>query len=228
MGIGVRRILEQPDYASRASLTCSPGRDGRLEELLQCDAVIDFSSPEGMTALAEVALKMAPATPLPAFVIGSTGWKDQAILHSLAQRTWVLASSNFSVGVLALLRVLGEASPLLQRLGYTPVLTEVHHRHKKDAPSGTARMMLAQMSPDRPESIQTHAIRAGEVIGKHSVTFYGPADEITLSHEALDRSLFARGAVDLALWLSARRGQPSPGRLISPDEYLDSVLGTKS
>ena len=230
MGLWVRKVLQKPEYTGRAVLFASPSRHESLEPLLECDVVIDFSSPEAMESLARLALQ-SPRQPsaLPAFIVGSTGWgPNRDLLDGLASRAWVLASSNFSIGVLAFLRVLEDTSTLLKKLGYTPVISESHHRHKKDAPSGTAKMMQARIEAEHPETIQTHSIRAGEVIGKHTATFYGTADEISLTHEALDRSLFARGAVDLALWLAQERLTGThTGQLVPPENFLDHMLGEK-
>jgi len=105
--------------------------------------------------------------------------------------------------VAVLVRILEAAAPLLAELGYTPVLVEAHHRHKKDAPSGTALNLRQAMHPFA--DVQTHAIRAGETTGRHEVTFYGERDRIVAGHEALDRDLFATGAIEAALWLHAQR-----------------------
>jgi 4-hydroxy-tetrahydrodipicolinate reductase len=113
-------------------------------------------------------------------------------------------SSNFSTGVQALLAVLRAHAPLLEKLGYAPVIVETHHRHKKDAPSGTALSLQRAISPAGPGNLQTHAVRAGEVVGDHEVIFYGPGDHLTFGHFAQDRSVFARGAIEAALWLASR------------------------
>jgi dihydrodipicolinate reductase len=97
---------------------------------------------------------------------------------------------------------------------------ETHHRHKKDSPSGTAITLQRAISPDDPNQIQTHSIRAGEVIGEHTIGFYGRADKITLSHSAQDRSLFARGAIEVALWLAQKNRQDSPQSILKMDHYL--------
>jgi 4-hydroxy-tetrahydrodipicolinate reductase len=136
-------------------------------------------------------------------------------------------SSNLSTGVVALLEILKMASPTLQKLGYTPVLVETHHSHKKDAPSGTALAMakcIVSDSGDRPAQI--HSIRAGEVIGDHNMTFYGPSDSITISHHAQDRSSFARGALDISAWLVSKKAKdPTLTGFLGTDAYLRDLLG---
>ncbi len=204
MGQLVSKLLAE-EFTRDATFAAQADRGGAIDSLLGVDVVIDFSTPEAMVALAQNALSASGA--LPAFVIGSTGWKidDKRVIEVLAEKTPILMSSNFSTGVLALLSILRQASPLLEKLGYTPVVVETHHKHKKDAPSGTAISIQRAIAPAGPGNIQTHSVRAGEVIGDHEVAFYGSGDHITLGHFAQDRSIFARGAIEAALWLAAKK-----------------------
>ncbi len=223
MGSRISQLLAT-DYAMAARLVSQVNRGDALDELLTADVVIDFSSPSGMVDLARKA--MASQQPLPAFVVGSTGWTADEFraLESLAQRAPVLVSFNFSTGVLLLAELLKTASPLFQKLGYTPVIVETHHRHKKDSPSGTALLLQRSITADTPRPIQTHSIRAGEIIGDHSVTYYGAADTITLAHHAMDRTIFARGAIDVALWLARkRRDNPSLQGLIGIENFFEDL-----
>lgn len=225
MGQWVTRLL-QTEYAGRAELAHSAGRGVSLEPLLHTDVVIDFSLPEAMLELAQAAAKAAGT--LPAFVVGSTGWTidQRRALEELAKKTPVLMASNFSTGVLVLTELLKQAAPLLDQLGYTPVIVEAHHKHKKDAPSGTALSLQRAIAPAGPGNVQTHAVRAGEVIGDHEVTFYSAGDRIQLGHFAQDRSIFARGAIDVALWLAGQRAQgPAAfgGKLIGIDLYFEEL-----
>lgn len=226
MGQWITRLLGT-DYSEKAALCAEVERGGDFHSLLQCDAVVDFSSPEACSAAAQVAL-LSGESLLPLFIVGSTGWSPEARLpiEKLAERTPVLMSSNFSTGVLALQRLLMQAVPLLSRLGYAPVLVDTHHRHKKDAPSGTALMLcrtLEESGANRP--IEMHSIRAGEIIGNHEITFYGPGDHLVLGHFAQDRSIFARGAIDAALWLHERRSSlPKAGRILSMEDYFKELV----
>ena len=208
MGQWVTRLLEE-EFSGRARLTASIGKGDSLDPLFECDVIIDFSLPEAAAAAVEVSMKAKRTKP--AWVIGSTGWTaaQRESLEKLANVTPVLMSSNFSTGVLALAEILDQASPLLKKLGYTPVLVDTHHRHKKDSPSGTALMLQKVISPASPSSVQTQSVRAGEIVGDHEVTFYGPGDHLTLGHFAQDRSVFARGAIEAALWLVERRSNLS-------------------
>ena len=219
--------ITQKDFASQAQIQMRLGRGDDLKSLLNAktlDVVIDVSLPIAMQALVSEALQSQHE--LPAFVVGSTGWTDAGIsdLKKLAKKTPVLLSSNFSVGVYALNKILRENSVLLKKLGYTPVLVETHHRHKKDAPSGTALSLQQSLSPYTTGEIQTHCIRAGEVIGDHEVTFYGSADQIKLMHSAQDRSIFARGAIEVALWVaSLRKHSDTPERLLGMNDYFEHL-----
>lgn len=209
MGQYVSRLI-QTEFFGEAVLSASASQGDSLNALLQSDAVIDFSSVKGMRELAKVAHQAAKADrSLPVFVVGSTGWKpdEKKELKALAEYTPIVMASNFSTGVLALLEILKQAGPLLAKLNYTPVLLETHHRHKKDAPSGTALTLHRSIAPHFPGTASIHSVRAGEVIGDHEITFYGPADRITLGHFAQDRTIFARGAVEVALWLAHKRNK---------------------
>ncbi len=205
MGKQVEKLL-QTEFSKDAKLIAAPKRGESMDALLSCDAVIDFALPEAVTAFAKIA---APAgTKLPALIVGSTGWKldTKKELEELSKKTPILMSSNFSIGVLALTEILRSAAPLLDRLGYQPVIVDTHHKHKKDSPSGTALSLQRAIAPAGPGNVQTHSIRQGEVIGDHEVTFYGTADHLTFGHFAQDRSIFARGAIQCALWLASQRG----------------------
>lgn len=219
MGRSVQELLLS-EFSDKTELLASAGRDADLSTLLQVEAVIDFATPKAMVAMAEKAL--SSNAELPAFAVGSTGWKadEVEILDRLATKTVVLVASNFSTGVLAMLEILKVAAPMLERMGYAPALVEAHHKHKKDAPSGTALTIQRHINAKHPEQVQTHSIRAGEVIGDHVVTFYGPSDRIELGHFAQNRSLFARGAIDAAIWLAERRRKGARAGYVSMEQFF--------
>ena len=218
------RALVTGELQSAFVLHSAPARGENQNELLNCDVVLDFALPEACHSLVESWLAQPTSQKLPALVVGSTGWSPEAEknLTNLSTRTPVLKATNFSVGVLALGEVLREISPLLRELGYTPVLVEGHHRHKKDAPSGTALTLRACISAEHPESIQTHAIRAGEIIGDHEVTFHGPSDRLSFGHFAQSRTLFARGALEAVKWLSELRKAGASGRILTMEDWFST------
>jgi 4-hydroxy-tetrahydrodipicolinate reductase len=227
MGQLVTSLLHT-EFSGKAALAASATRGQSLQPLLDCEVVIDFSLPQAMLLLARDALERPD--PLPALVVGSTGWKldDRRVLEELAQRTPVLMASNFSTGVMALVDILKQAAPLLDKLGYKPSIVETHHVHKKDAPSGTALSLQRAIAPGGPGNVPIQSIREGEVIGDHEVTFQGKADRITFGHFAQDRSIFARGAIQAAIWLSGQRGHPSSGRLIGIEKYFEELKKASS
>ncbi len=231
----VLQLLQAPDseFAQQTEISASFSRGNSAQLLLKSEVVIDFSLPEVLVQIIgelKKDFKNHPASgsqTLPAFVIATTGWSkaDLKCLDELAEHTAVLRSSNFSTGVLALQKILRQASPLLLQLGFTPVMVETHHLHKKDAPSGTALMLQKAIAPDHPERVPIHSVRAGGVVGDHEVSFYQQSEIIRMGHFAQDRSLFARGAILVSLWLAQQRrlGRPETQRgLISIESFLDS------
>jgi len=183
-------------------------------------AVIDFSAPAATVALAGLAAERGVA-----HIIGTTGLSeaDLAALAEAAKRNVVVRSGNMSLGVNLLAALVRQAAAALGEDFDIEVL-EMHHRHKVDAPSGTALLLgeaaaegrginLGQRSvrvrdghtgPRTPGDIGFATLRGGSVVGDHSVIFAGPHERITLSHHAEDRGIFARGAVRAALWTRGR------------------------
>jgi len=214
------------EFSRHAELSALVDQSHSTENLLSCDVVIDFSVPEAGVNLAS---KIISAQAGPALVVGSTGWKpdQRQRLEEAAKHVPVLASGNFSLGVLALLQVLKSAAPILDSLGYRPVLIETHHQHKKDAPSGTALALQrtwAEAAGKSASSMEMHSIRSGEVIGDHQISFYGPSDFIRIEHSARDRDIFARGAIEAAIWLAGRRLQDREWSGMIPVEKFFSDL----
>lgn len=201
MGKEVSQCLEH--FKSQARLTASVGRGEPTSGLMSCAAVIDFSSPDAAIAFAESNTQAK----LPVWICGTTGWTvdQKKKFKSLMERAPLMLCSNFSLGMLAFEEILKAAAPLLEKLKYTPVVNETHHRHKKDIPSGTAISLQRIIAPAGPGNVQTHSVRAGEIIGEHEVAFFGDADVIRIQHSAKDRSIFARGAIEAALWLAEKR-----------------------
>ncbi|MSQ82624.1 MAG: 4-hydroxy-tetrahydrodipicolinate reductase [Myxococcales bacterium] len=185
------------------------------------DIVIDFTAREavgtnaGWCALHGVS-----------WVIGTTGLNaaDQLLVRAAAERTLVFQASNFSLGVALLADLAARAAKVLG-LDADIEITESHHHHKRDAPSGTA-LTLAQavahargqdlaavrkdgrsgLVGERPRGeIGIHALRLGDVVGEHTVHLAWPAERLQLVHEARDRKVFAHGALRAARWLAERK-----------------------
>jgi 4-hydroxy-tetrahydrodipicolinate reductase len=182
----------------------------------ETEAVIDFTFhaavPENITKAAEDGV---------VYILGTTGLTDeeQAVVDAAAKKIPVVQSGNFSLGINLLLGLVRKASEILG-VEYDCEVVEMHHRHKKDAPSGTA-LMLAKAAADgrgqdfddvsvfgregivgeRPQGeIAVHALRGGSVIGDHTVMFAGDVERVELVHKAQSREAFAAGALRAALW----------------------------
>jgi len=185
-----------------------------------CDVVIDFSSPEGSLAALRFCLELQKP-----IVIGTTGFDDaqRAEIEAAGHRTPCLFSPNMSVGVNLLFRLVAEVAHTLGS-DYDVEIVETHHRFKKDAPSGTARHLaeevagalgrkLAEVSvygrqgrpgERSPEEIGIHAVRAGDIVGEHTVIFSNLGERVELIHRAHTRDCFARGALSAARFLVTR------------------------
>ena len=170
------------------------------------DVAIDFTVPDAVVP--NVSTLAARGLSI---VLGTTGWQQHE--HALrgvveAARVGIVAAPNFSTGVLLFDAIVAEAARLLTPHGaFEAWMHEQHHAKKQDAPSGTALMLqraLERGGYTRP--LEITATRAGYIPGTHTVGFDGPAESITLTHTARDRSAFARGALHAATWLQGRRG----------------------
>lgn len=182
------------------------------------DVVIDFSRPD-MTMELLAALEKNPK-PL---IIGTTGFNDieYATIEKLAKKMPILLSSNTSLGVNLLFGLVKQAAA---KLGaeYDIEIVEMHHKHKVDAPSGTAISLGKAAAEGRGIGLENSAIynrsgkreqggigfaslRGGDVVGEHNVIFAGAGERLELGHIATDRSIFARGALKAAQWLAAKK-----------------------
>ena len=205
---------------SEADLTHAGGVDqgGDIAALAAVsDVLVDFSSPNALEATLDACV--AAGKPI---VIGTTGLEERHhfLIDSAAQEIAVLQTGNTSLGVNMLGFLVREAA---SRLGedWDIEITEMHHRHKVDAPSGTALLLGEAAAKGRgidlaekcergrdgitgarkPGSIGFASLRGGSVAGDHSVIFASEGESITLSHRAEDRAIFARGALKAAIWL---------------------------
>lgn len=205
-GTDLGRILDLPDISCK--ITDNP------KDIKKTDALIDFSAPE---ATVEHVLACAEfGVPV---VIGTTGLSDEQIseLKKASKRTALLFSPNMSVGVNLLFHITGL---MAERLGpdYEAKIHEVHHVHKKDAPSGTAKKFAEVIEKVKGKKIQVTSERTGEVTGDHTITFEGNEERIEILHSALSRDLFAKGAIKAAKWIMGK-----PAGFYS----MEDVLGLK-
>jgi len=220
MGQAVLKAIEAREGAALQSAFGRPGPSP--DDLARVDVVIDFTSPEASVALAT----LCAAQGGPMLVLGATGFTpaQDAEIAAAAQTIAIVRSGNFSLGVNVLLGLVRQAARALPAQTYDIEITEAHHRRKVDAPSGTARMLGEAAAEARGVALDVEAIRArdgitgprpaggigfsvvrgGGIVGEHSVLFAAEDELVTLSHSARDRGLFARGAVEAALWVATQ------------------------
>lgn len=145
-----------------------------------------------------------------AVVVGTTGWadiRDEVVAYFEKCGTPMIWASNFSVGVNVFFAVTDHISKLLGRMGgYSPYMVEMHHCHKLDAPSGTAKTLVDIVDANMGTDTDIQSVRCGEIPGIHTVGFEGLNDRITLTHEAFSREGFAAGAVEAALMTEGLSG----------------------
>ena len=144
-------------------------------------------------------------------VCGTTGWEPQRAAAEDAVRAAdgaLFWSPNFSIGVQIFARVVERAAAEMSAFGsgFGAQMVETHHAAKKDAPSGTARMVADRAAKVLGREMPITSVRTGEVPGTHEVLFDAPFEHIRITHEARDRRLFAAGALTAANWLVGRKG----------------------
>lgn len=212
---------------------------GWCADYSECNVIIDFSNPEGSL----LALRLAAQHKLPILVCTTgLGPAHESAIRETSQIVPVIRASNTSVGVNVMLQLVQDATRALVE-GFDIELTEIHHRMKKDAPSGTALALANKITEARgrgplsdimltgrsgntgertKEEIGVLALRGGDVSGEHTVFFFGNGERLEITHRATNRRIFADGAVKAALWLvkQAKRG---PGLFSMAD-----VLGLSS
>lgn len=213
MGLAISAIAEDND--AEIVSACDAGDDPSAK-IESCEAIIDFSFHDVTASMA--ALAVANNLPL---VIGTTGHTPEEktqILQTVEGKVPVVWAGNYSVGVNTLNYLTRKAAGILGEQ-YEPEVLEMHHHHKKDAPSGTAERLIEILKDGyglnndqvvhgreglvgaRPrKEIGVHAIRGGDIVGEHTVYFCGDGERIELTHRATDRKIFAQGAVRAAQW----------------------------
>ncbi len=200
----------------------------------ELDVVIDFSSAAAVGVTAQACA--AAGVPL---LVGTTGLDERATmqLDAAASRIPVLVSANTSLALNVLLELVQRAARALPT-GYDIEIFEAHHRHKVDAPSGTALALGEAAAAGRGERLERpvsltgaaagargaggigfSVVRGGDVVGEHDVRFLGQGEQLRLSHVATDRAIFARGAIAAALWLVGRpRGRYKMADFVLEDQ----------
>jgi 4-hydroxy-tetrahydrodipicolinate reductase len=179
------------------------------------DVAIEFTTPQ--TAADNILRAWKAGVPV---VCGTTGWNIDAMKQEAIGREGdgigLMWSSNYSIGVNILFALNKQLAKFMEAYPeYTPHMTEVHHIHKLDAPSGTAKTLQEAIGDDRLAIKDIESIREGEVAGIHTVTWDSEIDTISISHSAKSRKGFALGAVIAAEWMKGKTGWHDFSEVIS-------------
>ncbi|MGN6550238.1 MAG: 4-hydroxy-tetrahydrodipicolinate reductase [Pararhizobium sp.] len=196
--------------------------DDPLPAFVEADGVLDFTAPAATTEFAGLAAQARIV-----HVVGTTGCsaEDETKIEAAARHARIVKSGNMSLGVNLLAVLVRQAAKALDAADWDIEVLEMHHRHKVDAPSGTALLLGRAAAEGRSIALQEQSVRVrdghtgarpegtigfatlrgGSVIGEHSVILAGAGERVELTHRAEDRTIFARGAVKAALWARSRK-----------------------
>ncbi len=194
----IAALIERPDCPNVPETIAGVKVSRDIKAIKGSDVLIDFTVPDATMQNLEACLKYRVR-----MVIGTTGFSaDQDLkIMEAAKMLGIVRSSNMSVGVNVLYGILRKMSEALK--GYDVSITETHHIHKKDAPSGTAKTMADVIrNATQLQQVPIESIREGEVIGYHKVMFKSGVDTIEISHDAHTRDMFAQGALVAAQFIA--------------------------
>lgn len=197
----VTTLLERPDHPDAGTKVDGLIINSDPNQLAGCDCLIEFTSPQATLNHLEACVRHGVK-----MVIGTTGLEPAQVekIKAAAKKIPIVYSSNMSIGV----NILFKMAEMLSKMApsnYTVNMTEAHHIHKKDTPSGTAKTLrdvIEKNSSHKVEKID--AIREGEIIGDHKVVFESGEDVITVEHHAKTRDIFAKGALVAAKFLQKK------------------------
>ena len=197
-----------------------PVTDDEATAIASADAVLDFTAPAASVAFARLAAKGGKV-----HVIGSTGFagEHEAAIREASKSAVIVKAGNMSLGVNLLVALTRRVAAALDA-DYDIEVLEMHHRHKVDAPSGTALMLGAAAAEGRKVDLKSASVRVrdghtgarvrgtigfatlrgGNVVGDHTVVFAGEGERVELTHRAADRSIYTRGAIKAALWAKGK------------------------
>ena len=208
MGQAIRQLATDKGWVVTAMIGEKESRNGAgisAETLGNPAVAVEFTQPNA--AVANIVALLRARVPV---VVGTTGWYD-----SLAEVTRVaresggalLWSPNYSLGVAVMIELSRYAGSLMRSLeDFDAHIVETHHNKKKDAPSGTAIAIAKAASDALDRPIPTTSVRTGSVPGTHQLIFDGRFEQLSITHDARDRRVFAEGALSAAQWLIGRKG----------------------
>ncbi len=207
---------------SSSDLNAGPSTGDLSAHLKSADLVIDFSTPLGTLSLLK-SLQTSGASEK-SVIIATTGFSDSQkkelgkVILNLSSDFRILVAPNTSIGILLMRQQVRKMREFLADKDFDVELIETHHKHKVDAPSGTAKSLVEAVDPKgdmevvegysnlrKPNQIGVHSVRGGGVYGEHTLRFISPHEEISITHRALSRTLFASGALNLGRWLSEQK-----------------------
>ena len=208
MGAAIKELAESQGWTVTAVIgerASDSGRGITPSSLSGADVAVEFTQPDAAVANVGACLRAGVPT-----VVGTTGWYEKLPdVTRLANETGapLLWSPNFSIGVNVLLELARHAGQMLAGVSdFDAHIVETHHAKKKDAPSGTAVALEKAAEEGLRRPIPVTSVRTGSVPGTHELIFDGTFEQITLTHTARDRRVFAEGALRAAAWLIGKKG----------------------
>ena len=236
MGREIERILTERGHEAALIIDTDNAHELDAAHLAGIDVALEFTTPETAYRNIRTCIECGVAA-----VSGTTGWTARlGELQELCRERGGAAcyAANYCLGLNLMLRLNRQLAAMIDRVGgYDVRIEEVHHTQKKDAPSGTAKLLVEALDPAgeltpvygreglcgerRPDEIGIHALRGGTVAGTHSVHFFGPDEELEFTHRATSRRSFVRGALK-----AARALVREPKGFHSLDDLLFNTNGT--
>jgi 4-hydroxy-tetrahydrodipicolinate reductase len=208
MGEAIRQLALEKGWRVTAVLgerESASGRGITATSLGNADVAVEFTQPDA--AVANITASLRAGVPI---VVGTTGWYEalpEVTRIAKETGTGLLWSPNFSLGVNVLIELARYAGTLMRSLeGFDAHIVETHHKRKKDAPSGTAIAIGKAASDTLDRPIPTTSVRVGSVPGTHELLFDGAFEQLSLTHIARERRVFAEGALQAAGWLIGKKG----------------------
>jgi 4-hydroxy-tetrahydrodipicolinate reductase len=208
MGKILSKIIPDEECSGGTSSQTSPGELVKI--IHNSDVLIDFSTPTSLMNV--IALATEYKTPI---VSGTTGLSEDNLgqIEELSQTIPILHASNFSPGIQLMAILVKKCSHLLPDFDFS--IIDRHHKHKKDAPSGTA-LFLAQQALGKAQIV---SLREGNIFGEHICDFVGDDEMLSISHSVFNRKVFARGALKCAQWIIGKRP-----KLYTMADYMEDTI----
>lgn len=216
MGKELLKLAASTSYENRFSEVIGIAQEDNFREALkEVDLVIDFSTVEASLNHASICADLNKR-----YVCGVTGFSKEhlKIFDDYAIKIPLFWSPNMSVGVAVINYLVRKAAQVLDK-DFKIAIEETHHTKKLDAPSGTAIMLKNSISKSRDEDFSIKSKRIGDVVGVHEVAFTSNLEKIEIKHEAFERSVFADGALKVAIWLAKQKA----GKLYNMKDFVGLV-----